>query len=117
MGTLFSKIQIAGGAAMALAALAGIAPAHELQCAPRQQIIEKLAHDYNEKAVAMGLSAAGSLVVIYASPSGTWTTTIVTPQGAECVVDVGDGWTEVAPRSDTTGQAQSPRRNEMTAQR
>ena len=85
-----------GGALPLVASLAFVSPASVVECASRDQIKEKLAHDFDEKPVAMGLSAAGAALVIFASPKGTWTTTVVTPQGAACVVDVGEGWTDIS---------------------
>ena len=83
-----------------VASLAFVSPASAVECAPRDQVKEKLAHDFDEKPVAMGLSVAGAALVIFASPAGTWTTTLVTPQGAACVVDIGEGWTDVSTPSE-----------------
>jgi hypothetical protein len=88
------------GALPLVASLAFVSPASAVECASRDQIKEKLAHDFDEKPVAMGLSAAGAALVIFASPKGTWTTTVITPQGAACVVDVGEGWTDMSTPSE-----------------
>ena len=69
------------------------APANAAQCGPRAEVADKLSHEFNEKPIGMGLSAAGSVLVFYVSPKGTWTAAIVSAKGVECVVDVGDGWT------------------------
>jgi hypothetical protein len=82
------------------------APALAAQCAPREQVVQHLASDYNEKPVGMGLSASGALVVMFASPAGTWTAVMVSPAGAACVVDVGDGWTDMSSTPGVTAQAQ-----------
>ena len=79
------------------AVLLAVDPASAVECAPRDQIRDKLAHDFNEKPVAMGLSAAGAALVIFASPKGTWTTALITAKGAACVVDVGEGWIDMMP--------------------
>ena len=88
------------GALPLVASLAFVSPASAVECAPRDQIKEQLAHDFDERPVAMGLSTAGAALVIFASPNGTWTTAIVTPQGAACVVDVGEGWSEMPALSE-----------------
>ena len=81
----------------ATAALCAVtAPAFAAQCAPREQITKTLASDYHEKPVGMGVGNSGSLVVIFASPAGTWTAVAVTGAGSACVLDVGDGWTSVS---------------------
>jgi hypothetical protein len=91
---------------MAGAALCAFAaPALAAQCAPRDQITQSLASHYNEKPVGMGLSASGGLVVMYASPAGTYTAVVVSAQGAACVVDVGEGWTDTS-SPGVTAQAQ-----------
>ena len=89
-----------GGALPLAASLAFASPANAVECAPRDQIKEKLAHEFGEKPVAMGLSGSGAAMVIFASPQGTWTTTVMTPQGAACVVDVGEGWSEMSTLSE-----------------
>lgn len=90
------RLWVAG--ALALAGSAAIAaPASAAQCAQRQQITDKLAHDFDEKPIGMGVSAAGSMLVFYVSPKGTWTVALVSPDGVECVVDVGNGWTGLVP--------------------
>jgi len=83
--------------AAALFALA--APAFAAQCEPRERIVQHLASGYNEKPVAMGLSARGSLVMIFASPAGTWTAVGVSAEGSACILDVGDGWAGEPPTS------------------
>jgi hypothetical protein len=86
------RLLIAG--AVALGAFA--APALAAECAPREQIAQLLASNYHEKPVGMGVTNSGALTVIYASPAGTWTAVAVRPSGAACVLDVGDGWTDVS---------------------
>jgi hypothetical protein len=82
------------------------APALAAQCAPREQVVQHLASDYNEKPVGMGVSASGGLVVMFASPAGTWTAVMVSPAGAACVVDVGDGWTDMSSTPGVTAQSE-----------
>ena len=93
--------------AVGLIALGALtAPALAAQCAPREQVVQHLASDYNEKPVGMGLSASGALVVMFASPAGTWTAVMVSPTGAACVADVGDGWTDMSSAPGVTAQSQ-----------
>jgi len=75
---------------------ASAAPALAAQCAPREQIAQTLASNYHEKPAGMGVSATGALTVIFASPAGTWTAVAVKPSGLACVLDVGDGWTDLS---------------------
>ena len=91
-GWRYSRLVVAG--ALALSVFAG--PAWAAQCAPKEQIAQTLASDYHEKPVSMGVSASGGLVVMFASPAGTWTAVSVKPTGSACVLDVGDGWTDLS---------------------
>ena len=90
--------------AVALCALT--APALAAQCAPREEITRHLASDYNEKPAAMGLSASGALVVMFASPAGTWTAVAVSAAGAACAIDAGDGWTDMSAAPGAIAQSQ-----------
>jgi hypothetical protein len=91
--------------AVALGALA--APALAAQCAPREEIAKTLATNFNEKPMGMGLADSGSLVVIFTSPSGTWTAASVSAEGTACVLGVGDGWTDLTPPVGAMAQAES----------
>jgi hypothetical protein len=93
MKTSFSTRWMLAGALVLAGSSTIAAPASAAQCAPREQISDKLAHEFNETPIGMGLSAAGSVLVFYASPKGSWTAAIVSPDGVECVVDIGEGWT------------------------
>ncbi len=96
MKTPFSARILEAGVLILLGSVTLAAPASAAQCAQRQEITDKLAHDFDEKPIGMGVSAAGSMLVFYASPKGTWTVALVSPDGVECVVDVGNGWTGMA---------------------
>jgi hypothetical protein len=91
--------------AVALCALSAPALAAE-PCAPREEIVQHLASDFNEKPVGMGLSASGGLVVMFASPAGTWSAVTVSAQGAACVIDVGNAWTDMSEAPGVTAQSQ-----------
>lgn len=90
--------------AAALSALA--APSFAAQCGPREKVAQVLASNFNEKPVSMGLSASGAMVVMFASPAGTWTAATVSAAGVACVVDTGRGWTDMTPPVGTVAQAQ-----------
>ena len=80
-------------------------PALAAQCAPKEQIVQALASNFHEKPVGMGATAAGALVIMFASPAGTWTAVSVQPSGSACVLDVGDGWTDLS-QPGVTAQAE-----------
>jgi hypothetical protein len=88
------KTTVAAGVA-ALCAASSSAMAAE--CAPRAELTKVLASNFNEKPMGMGLANSGALVVIFASPAGTWTAASVSAEGSACVLGAGDGWTDLAP--------------------
>ena len=96
MKTSFSARLWVAGALVLAGSTTLAAPASAAQCAQRQQITDKLSHDFDEKPIGMGLSAAGSVLVFYASAKGSWTVALVSPDGVECVVDVGNGWSGIS---------------------
>ncbi len=59
-------------------------------CAARDQVIDKLAKDYNESPVAIGLDVSGKLVVVLASDRGSWSIMLTEPNGASCIVATGE---------------------------
>ena len=80
-------------AALALVAL----PASGQQapvCAPLDRVAEILARDHGEKPVALG-DAAGGQVILFASPSGSWTIVVASPDGRACLVSDGVRWRAV----------------------
>lgn len=72
----------------ALVLLSSTAAAREPLCAPIQQV-EKVLAEHNEKPVSVGEMESGNLLVIYASPAGTWTAIVIAPNGIACVGPIG----------------------------
>jgi len=85
--------------AAALAALSACEPAfaQPLPCAPAKLIVERLAAAYGEVPAQEGATDGGDLVVVLASPSGSWTALRVTPAGLACFLASGQGWQPVPP--------------------
>lgn len=79
-----------------VAGLLCAAPAMAAQCAPRDEVAKTLETNFNEKPAGMGLADSGSLVVVFVSPTGTWTAATVTAEGIACVLGVGNAWTDVS---------------------
>jgi hypothetical protein len=59
------------------------------QCAPRPQVLEILADRFGEGRRAIGLAADGSVMEIFAAPSGTWSLTVTLPDGRTCLLASG----------------------------
>lgn len=61
-------------------------------CASRKEVVDRLKRGYSETPVAMGLSATGTVVEIFASPAGSFTIVLTNPKGVSCVMVAGDSW-------------------------
>lgn len=73
-------------------AFAPAAPA-QTACLDHDKLAELLDGRYAEKPVALGLESGGRLFEVFAAADGTtWTMVITTPEGASCVVAVGEDW-------------------------
>ena len=80
--------------------LASPALAQQVVCGERGAFIEKLERAYAEFPVAMGLTAKGALIEVFASAAGSWTFLITPPSGPSCVAATGVGW-ETLPTINT----------------
>ena len=90
-------LRIAGlaGLAAGLAMITATAASAQTACLSHDNLVEMLDGRYSEKPVAAGLEAGGRLFEVFAAPDGaTWTMVITTPEGASCVVAVGEDWQE-----------------------
>jgi len=61
-------------------------------CAFRQQMITELRTRYGEQPVAMELQDDGNLPEVLASPQGTWTVLVTTPNRRSCLRASGSAW-------------------------
>lgn len=87
-------------AALALACVAGIAPAAAQDlCLGRSALSSHLEEHYSEQPAATGLEARGTMVEVFVSPHGTWTIVATTPKGVSCIRAAGKGWTRISVRS------------------
>lgn len=66
-------------------------------CAPRQDVIERLAETYGETRRGLGLARQGAVMEIFASDqSGSWTITVTLPDGMTCLVATGQAFEALA---------------------
>ena len=78
--------------AASLTLSAGLAAAQQV-CAPRDQIVQRLAEKYGETRKGYGLQSASLVVELYASDeTGTWTLIATRPDGTSCAMAVGKAW-------------------------
>ena len=90
-----SVFAFALSAPLALAAITAqsdTAHAQGAQCAPRDTVLKTLSKNYDERPVSVGVTSAGSLVEVLASPNGSWTIVVTAPGGPTCMVSSGEGW-------------------------
>jgi hypothetical protein len=65
-------------------------------CGARKTVLAYLSTKYEEKPIAMGIAANGSLIEVLSSNKGTTFTIIVTaPDGKTCMVAAGEGWEDL----------------------
>ena len=72
--------------------------AQQVPCAEREATLRKLAKNYGENQVALGLTSDGNVLEVLASDNGTWTIIVTTPQGRSCGVASGEAWSNAPMR-------------------
>lgn len=75
-------------------------PPHRLilqTCRSHAEMEAKLLEDFGEAKIGHGVSGDGSLVEVYAGPSGTFTVVKRLPGRASCIVDFGESWQTLSP--------------------
>lgn len=66
-------------------------------CAPRDDVIERLAEGYGETRHVIGLAANNSVMEVYGNnETGTWTVTVTVASGMTCLVASGQSFEMVA---------------------
>ncbi|APG48364.1 hypothetical protein [Phaeobacter porticola] len=62
-------------------------------CAPREQVVKRLAERYGESRQSIGIGQRGVVMETFASEeSGSWTITVTTPGGVTCLVASGQAY-------------------------
>ncbi len=86
-------------ASFAAAALLGPVGAHAqtqsqtLLCDQRASVIGRLAEEYREAPVAIGVTSTGGMVeILTTGDGGTWTIIVSNPNGTSCLIAAGEGW-------------------------
>ncbi len=65
-------------------------------CAPREDIIQRLAETYGETRRGIGIARQGSVMEVYASDSsGSWTITVTLPDGVTCLIASGHAYEDL----------------------
>ena len=74
-------------------------------CAPRAQVIDRLATKYGETRQSIGLGANNGVMELFASDaSGSWTITVTMPNGLTCLVASGQAFENLAETLPANGE-------------
>ncbi len=66
-------------------------------CAPREDVVGRLAETYGETRRGIGIARQGSVMEVYASDSsGSWTITVTLPDGVTCLIASGQAYEDVS---------------------
>lgn len=62
-------------------------------CAPRLDVLQRLAQTYGETRRGIGMAQQGAVMEVFASDdTGTWTITVTLPNGLTCLVAAGEAY-------------------------
>lgn len=68
------------------------------KCAPRSEIVYRLANQYGEFATWQGVDRRGTLIEWFGNPdTGTWTLIRTTPDMQACMISEGEGFSASMP--------------------
>jgi hypothetical protein len=87
-------------ALVALLAAAPAAPAEQIACGKRSDLLQHFQQAYHEGPSVIGLTHDGRLLEVVVAPSGTWTMLVTAPGGPACVVATGQDWQAITVETD-----------------
>ncbi|SNS15245.1 hypothetical protein SAMN04488078_1005123 [Antarctobacter heliothermus] len=76
-------------------------PIADVICAPTDQMIRKLTHNFGTTRSASGLRSPDEMLEIWADSDGDWTMVIAYASGQSCIVAMGAHWQETGAKSPT----------------
>ena len=84
---------------------ASLAEAQNMRnCAPRDQVVDRLATKYGESRQSMGLGSNNAVMEVFANvEGGSWTITVTMVNGMTCLVASGQAFEELAEALPTKG--------------
>lgn len=77
--------------------LAAAIIAAQAVCVPTEQVYTTLTERHGESRMVAAISGRGTVLEVWASPSGSWSALVTRPDGLSCMVDAGHGLTAFAP--------------------
>ncbi len=67
----------------------------QIPCQMQATMTDRLARQFKEQPIGVGLINRSAALVLYTSPSGSWTLVSVTPRGMSCVKAAGSAWSPI----------------------
>ena len=67
-------------------------PAQQTFCGSRDVMVEKLAEEFKENPMALGMVDQNAVLEIFVSQQGSWTIIATDPNKTSCVISAGEGW-------------------------
>lgn len=72
-------------------------------CGPRRTLAARLARDYAERPVSMGLTGDGLMLEVFAGDRETFTILLTRPDGLSCILAAGEAWRGPLPHDEGEG--------------
>ncbi|MFY2823657.1 hypothetical protein [Ruegeria sp. MALMAid1280] len=70
---------------------------HARTCAPREDVVKRLAEAYGETRRGIGIARQGTVMEVFASDqTGSWTITVTLPDGMTCLIASGQAYEQMA---------------------
>lgn len=70
---------------------------HAQNCAPRSDVVNRLAETYGETRRGIGIARQGAVMEVFASDrTGSWTITVTLPDGMTCLLASGQAYETMA---------------------
>lgn len=99
-----SSLALGLAVSLGLACVAGRAYPQTGQCGPHANVVDRLAAQYGEARVSMGLTANGFVMGTFANGSnGSWTITVTDTAGMTCLIAAGTGFDDIDSKPGVDG--------------
>jgi hypothetical protein len=99
---MFTRTSLITG--IALLATLSSASAESL-CGTREDLLQRLAIEYEEAPVGVGLASNGAVVELLTSKAGTWTLMATPPDGPTCLIGTGEAWQPVIRKASLASES------------
>ena len=77
--------------------LAAASPIAEVNCAPRDEMTQRLSHQYGARLAGQGIRNLEMVMEVSTTPRGDWTLVQSYTDGRSCIVAMGESWEMASP--------------------